>query len=124
MITWTPNRRIPSWGYNQAVVLPGCMMTTEDLPYFEAFLKNEFGTKHPSISVGCVTVTYDDRGYHDPEHEEGRIDYVFLVHDEDVSNPTFSESRRKYKMEWLEDLLNNDPPIYPHDFCSAYPMLW
>jgi hypothetical protein len=138
-IVWSPNRRVPN--YSKAMVWPGCLMTDEDLPDFEAFMMNQVGAKHPPVSIGCVTTATDHerRRNSDPEYadvhcdpnydpnydrnKETRIDYVFLVHDEDASNWSFCTTRLQYGMRWLEDVKNNDPEMYPRDFCSAYPMM-
>jgi len=129
MIIWTPDARSPE--YTQAVVWHGCVMTADDLPEFEAFLMNHMGAKHPPKNVGCVIEYEDDPpGEHDQDPNyyrkisKGRIDYVFLVHKEDAENLEFCEKRLNFGMRWLEDVIMNDPDMYPRDFRAAYPVMW
>jgi hypothetical protein len=132
MIIWTPDARSPE--YTQAVVWQGCVMRTDDLPDFEAFVMNHMGAKHPPKNVGCV-INHDRRRNYDPDYADihcdpnydpdyDSIDYVFLVHDEDAANREFCVKRLNFGMRWLEDVIMNDPDMYPRDFRAAYPVMW
>lgn len=96
--------------YNIMVIWEGTVVEENDLDSIVDFFKEEYATRVKC--VGCVKLT------------NGRIDFAFLVHDEDAMNFAL----RRFEMasagvpRWWEDIFfNGQDCLYPADFVECYP---
>jgi len=104
------NPEIPE-GYGQVCVICGMYMGKDsDITDFEKMIKETFDIEAKYL---CMVHTYPDRDSSGSKVDGtgSRCDTFFTIKDSDVAK--FAVPRLQYGIRWLEDVLNNNPSIYP-----------
>ena len=105
-------------GYEQIVVWEACVGEPGNAEGHAKNLEKMFGLKRVPRVIGNVTTLPGLGG------EGGRIDFMWIVHGEDVLAFATKRLASSEPMRWWEDVLGGGgDKIYPKDFKDAYPPL-
>jgi len=98
-------------GYKQVCVIEGTYLEKdEEIKTFENWLKDVFNVEGKYLETVKTFPDKDEYG-NDVDKTGGRQDLLFVIKNEHVG--PFSVPRLQYNIRWLEDVLNNNPTLYP-----------
>ena len=89
--------------FNQVCIMQGTIFAENENEFID-FFKNQFGVRIKLIGQFDTTMHY--------ENGEVQKDLAFYVHDEDIKK--FAISRFEMGVRWLEDVMSNNPYLYPN----------
>ena len=107
--------------FTQVCIWPGTLMNEEQIPEFEEWFKEEFGTRVQYLESIETAPDRDENGYQ-VEGTGGRHDVFFAVHSEDGGK--FAIPRLGMGIRWVEDAvssINGGNRLYParvNYYCS------
>lgn len=102
-------------GYTQFCVWPATVVEEGDEERLQEFMKDKFNLEHDIHITGCVVTEPDKKNGEVVEDTGGRIDFLFFVHDDDISR--FAVPRLMMGIRWWEDVVGNKShKIYPKQF--------
>ena len=105
----------PQKDFKQVCVWEGTIVTEEEIPEFEKFIKEEVGVRCEYLFT-LVTPPDKDSNGNDIKDTGGRHDIFFGIHKDDIGKATIP--RLRMGIRWLEDVLadgNYRSKIYPDE---------
>lgn len=114
-LMWTRTSVRKHGAYQTVCLWPGTSIRPGEVPDFVDFICKEFETVHPIEVIGNVKTRAGHGG------PGGRLDLLFLVHDDDVMK--FANSKRsELGIRWWSDVHFNDQhDLYSKDLLHAFP---
>jgi len=96
--------------FSQVCVWPGTIVGVGEVDDFILWMDEEFGTRVEYLEEIKTYPDQDNVG-NDIEGTGDRNDLFFAVHQDDINK--FAIPRLSVGISWVEDMLNNNPHLYP-----------
>ena len=98
--------------YSQVCVWPGTLLNENEIPEFEKWILDQFGTRVQFLET--IVTKPDKENGKAVEGTGGRHDVFFAVHKDDINK--FAVPRLSVGIRWIEDVLDKN-----NYRCKIYP---